>query len=68
MKTSIKYILSFCLFLCIEVNAQDRAGTHSEIPSETSMKGKKELRKDERVKRHTEKHLKADDEKVRKTF
>jgi hypothetical protein len=66
MKTRIKYILSFSLFLCIEVKAQDKAGTHSESPSETSAKGRKELRKDERVKRHTEKHLKAEDEKLEK--
>jgi len=66
MKTIVKYLLSFLLLLCIEVSAQDKAGTHSESPSETSMKGRKELRKDERVKRHTEKHLKTDKEKWKK--
>ena len=67
MKPIVKYLLSFSLLLCAAlVNAQDKAGTRSEIPSEKTMKGREELRKDERVKRHTEKHLKADDKKLEK--
>jgi hypothetical protein len=62
MKTIVKYLLSSLLLLCIEVNAQGKV----ESPSKTSMKGRKELRKDERDKRHTEKHLKADKEKWKK--
>ena len=67
MKPIVKYLLSFSLLLCTAlVNAQNKAGTHSEIPSEKSMKGREELRKDERVKRHEEKHLKANDKKLEK--
>ena len=66
MKTIVKYILSSFLFLSVVVHAQDKAGTHSEIPSEKTIKGRRELSKDERVKKHTEKHLKADKEKLEK--
>ncbi len=66
MKAIAKYILSASLLLCIEVHAQERAGTRSEIPDETSMKGRKELRKDKRVKRHEEKRLKTNDKKWEK--
>jgi hypothetical protein len=62
MKKIVKYLLSFSLLLCVGVNAQ---GTHSEIPSKTSMKGRSELRKDKRVKRHEEKSLKSNKEKVK---
>lgn len=62
MKTVTKYTLSFFVFACLSGNAQDKAGTHSEIPSKTSAKGRKELRKDERIKRHSEKNLKANKE------
>ncbi len=62
MKTIIKYLLSFSLLLYIKVNAQ---GTHSEIPSKTSMKGRSELRKDKRVKRHEERALKSNKEKLK---
>jgi hypothetical protein len=64
VKKTVKYLLSLFLLLCIEVAAQDKAGTHSEIPSKTSMKGRRELRKDKRVKRHEEKALKANKEKL----
>ena len=62
MKTIVKYFLSASLLLSIGVHAQGKV----ESPSKTSMKGRKELRKDERVKRHTEKHLKTDKEKWKK--
>lgn len=55
----VKYLLSSLLLLCIEVHAQNKA----ESPIETTIKGRSELHKDERVKRHTEKHLKKDKEK-----
>jgi hypothetical protein len=63
MKTAAKYTLSFFLFAYLNGNAQDKAGTRSEIPSKTSAKGRKELRKDERVKYHEEKNLKSNKEK-----
>jgi len=64
MKRIVKYLLSSALLLCIEVKAQSKAGTHSEIPSKTSMKGRRELHKDERVKRHEERALKANKKKL----
>jgi hypothetical protein len=59
MKTIVKYLLSASLLLSIGVHAQGKV----ESPSKTSMKGRKELRKDTRDKRHTEKHLKTDKDK-----
>ena len=60
MKTILKYIAIFFLFFCIEVNAQE-AGTNSAIPGKTTIKGRRELRKDKRIKRH-EKHLEKSNE------
>jgi hypothetical protein len=65
MKTIVKYLLSSTLLLCIEINAQGKVGTRSEIPSKTSMKGRSELRKDKRVKRHEEKSLKSNKGKLK---
>jgi hypothetical protein len=63
MKTYIKYLLGFFLLFCIETNAQE-AGTHSAIPSKTTSKGRRELRKDKRVKRHSEHFEKENGEKL----
>ena len=59
MQTTVKLMLSFFLFIYLNGNAQDRVGTHSKIPSKTSMQGRSELRKDKKVKRHEEKALNA---------
>lgn len=49
------------MFFCIEIHAQE-AGKNSIVPSEKTVKGRRELRKDKRIKRH-EKHLqKANEE------
>jgi|GEM_PF-1698810 hypothetical protein len=61
MKSIVKYILVFFLFLCIETNAQE-AGTNSAIPSKTTVKGRRELRKDKRIKRHEKSAEKANAE------
>ena len=66
MKTIVKYILSSSFFLSIGIHAQDKPDSHSEIPSKTSAKGRSELRKDDRVKKHDEKHVKTDKEKLEK--
>jgi hypothetical protein len=63
MKTTIKYLLGFFLFFCIEIHAQE-AGTHSAIPSKNTTKGRRELRKDKRIKRHEKHAEKANEEKL----
>lgn len=60
MKTIVKYLLSTFLLLGIEVvSAQDKAGTRSELPSKISVKGRRELRKDKRIKSREKKSLEA---------
>ncbi|HXU28584.1 MAG TPA: hypothetical protein VN698_15245 [Bacteroidia bacterium] len=58
MKIILKYIAIFFLFFCIELNAQE-AGTNSVVPSKTTAKGRRELRKDKRIKRHEKRAEKA---------
>ncbi len=61
MKTIVKYFLTSVLLLSIELaKAQDKV----ESPSETSIKGRRELRKDERIKRHKERHEKKSKKKL----
>ena len=59
----MKYGIVFFLFSYVEMNAQDMAGSNSAIPSKTNMKGRHELRKDERIKRHEARVLKMNEAK-----
>lgn len=56
-------MLSAFLLFCIETKAQE-AGTHSTIPDKNNTKGRREIRKDERIKRHTEHEEKQNGEKL----
>jgi hypothetical protein len=56
------YLTGLFLFFSIETKAQE-AGTHSAIPSKNTVKGRRELRKDKRIKRHEEQAEKSNQEK-----
>ena len=66
MKTSVKYLLSLFLLAYLSGSAQAGKGADNASPDKTSTKGKRELRKDKGVKRHTEKSLKSNEEKQEK--
>ena len=61
MKSIPKYLSAFFLFFYLGVNAQE-VGKHSAVPNSTTAKGRKELRKDKRIKTH-ENHLEKANEK-----
>ena len=57
-KTSTKYLLGFFLLAGLSSSAQAIKGPDNASPDKTSTKGKRELRKDKGVKRHTKKIFK----------
>jgi hypothetical protein len=65
MKTIIKYGIGFFLSIYVEaVSAQALSGSSVAIPSKTSIKGRHELRKDKRIKRHEARALKTNEKKL----
>lgn len=63
IKVVIKYVIICFLFSYVEINAQDLAGSNSAIPSKTTMKGRRELRKDKRIKKNEASVLKMNEAK-----
>jgi hypothetical protein len=71
MKTIIKYSLIFCLLFSLKGIAQEPGDSYP-IADKTTLKGKKELRREKKIKRHArrntkkQEHLAAKKNKVKK--
>ena len=65
MKTIIKYLLVLSLFFSIKGVAQ-QPGDYYTIADKTTLKGKKELRREKRIKRHELRHTKREERKAYK--
>ena len=67
MKTIIKYSLGVFLWLATEAACAQPViynKSYNSIPSTTSAKGRRELRKDKRIRRHEEHLAKANEKKM----
>ena len=64
MKKIIPYFLVFFLSVTVSGFAQAETGSASAIPDKHTVKGRRELRKDKRIKKHTEKSLSGNAENL----
>jgi hypothetical protein len=66
MKTSIKliFILFFSLFMGIESFAQSQPSDRVPLADKSTIKGRKELRKEKKIRRRTERHTKRVERKA----